>query len=248
MALLPILLPKDFSPKISVSNVVSIGDILASKNTGKEEFIPLAKDLGISSIEALRCLKKGLGDKIEKGEILAEKKKIIGVSRIFSPFSGTIARLEESTGRLCILTQTQENIETIKSPVDGKVTFCDNNKIVLETEKDAVVADKVSGSGIRGELFLIPGEEISPDEVTNNLIKKIALGISFEKAALSKALALGASGIIGVVIKDEDINDFKEREIKNPIFKITLDNFKKLAADKGREVYLDTENKIIIVL
>lgn len=248
MALLPILLPKGFNPKISVGNIVSSGDLLASKNTGKEEVIFLAESLGISPSKVLRCLKKHLGDMVDKGEILAEKKKMVGAKKFISPFSGTITRLEESTGRLYILTQNEESIETINSPVDGKVTFCDNNKIVLETEKEAILADKISGSGTRGELFFLPGEKIKPEDISGELTKKIILAKSFEKAAFSKAFALGVLGIIGVEIKDEDIDSFKEKKIKNPIFKINLENFKKLAADKSKQVYLDTDNKIIIIL
>jgi hypothetical protein len=248
MSLLPILLPKGFNPKISVGNIISTGDILAYKNISKEEGIPLAENLGISSLKVLKCLKKGLGDKVEQGETLAEKKKMVGGKKVVSPFSGTITRLEESTGILYICVHSAEISETIKSPVDGKVTFCDNNKIVLETEKEAITVDKVSGFGARGELIFLSGEEIKQDEITKDLVKKIVLGMSFEKAAISKAFALGVSGIIGVGISDEEIDNFNEKEVKNPIFKVNSDNFKKLEADKGKEAYLDSENKIIIIL
>ncbi|PIY94587.1 MAG: hypothetical protein COY68_01775 [Candidatus Levybacteria bacterium CG_4_10_14_0_8_um_filter_35_23] len=248
MALLPVLLPKGFKLKISVDSVVCAGDLLAYKNIGKEEVILLSKNLKISPSKVLKCLKKNLGDRIEKGEVLAEKKRIVGGKKFISPFSGTITRLEESTGRLFILSQSEEKIKEIKSPVDGKVTFCDNDKIVLETEKESIPADKMSGSGIRGELFFLPGEEIRPEDIFGDLAKKIILGKSFEKASLSKAFAIGVFGIIGEQIKNEDIDSFKEKEIKNPIFKVNLENFKKLIVNKGKQVYLDTDNKLIIIL
>lgn len=248
MALLPVLLPKGFNSKTSVGNIVSTGDLLASKNIGKEEVVLLSKNLKISPSKVLKCLKKNLGDRIERGEVLAEKKKMVGGKKFISPFSGTVTRLEESTGRLFIFTQSEERIEVIKSPVDGKVTFCDNDKIVLETEKEAIPAEKISGSGTRGELFFLPGEEIRPEDIFGEHAKKIILAKSFEKAAFSKAFALGVLGIIGIEIKDEDIDSFKEKEIKNPIFRVNLENFKKLTVDKGKQVYLDTDNKIIIIL
>lgn len=248
MALLPIVLQKSFNPKVTVGKVVACGDLLASKNTGKEEIIPLAKVLGVSPTKVLSCLKKGLGDRIGEGELLAEKKKLVGGKKFFSPLSGTIVRLEESTGNLYILTQSEEDVEVLKSPVDGKVTFCDNIKIVLETEKEIVSAEKASGNGIRGELIGLSGEVIKQEDVSGDLTKKIILGLSFEKAAFSKAFALGALGIIGVNIEDEEIDNFIEKEIKNPIFKVSLDSFKQLVAAKTKQIYLDTENKTIIIL
>jgi hypothetical protein len=245
---LPISLPDGYILKTSENTTVKIGDILAERTLGKDIIVPLAEKFNIDPKKVITILKKGPGDKVEEGDVLAEKKGIINIKRATSHFEGTVLKLEEDTGNLHIRTHGIGEVETIKSPVDGKVTICDNSKVVLETEKKALSAIKSFGKEIKAELAYLSKEKIEFEDIDKKIDKKIILAKTFDRAALSKAFGLGALGAIGFNIPDEDIEHFKKRELEALIFQVDDKSFGELIKADGKEVYLNAENKIIVVL
>jgi len=250
MTSLPIILPENFVAKVTVGKKVTEGEIIAQKKqapTGK--ILPIAKFLGTPPNKTLKFLKKKPGDRVEKGELLAEKNGVLNGKKLISAFSGTILRLEEDTGDLYIVTDEGEKQDEISivSPVAGKVVFCDNTKIVIETDKNGIVSEKVSGENANGELFLIEGDEIDSSKLTEKISGKIVLGKKFDKTAVYKTLAMGAVGIICQEIEDADFNDYQEKKTKNPLFKVSKENFEKLVKTNGKPVVLEAEKKLIIL-
>jgi hypothetical protein len=252
MTLLPILLPKGYKPKVAVGQKITAGKALAQKLTGsKDEVVHLAKDLGISPKAAIKSLKKTLGSRFEKGDIIAIKKKFgLGKKQIISEFSGTLVKIEEDTGDLFVRIASDEEAlgEPIISPVDGIVDFCDNEKIVLKTEKTTILVEKSSGKGVRGNLLILNKKEIEDEDVKKEVEEKIVAGQCFEKAAIFKILAMGGLGIIALNSCEQDLKDVFERSLNKPIFLISEENYKKLEKYQGGEVYLDAENKAIVIL
>ena len=245
---LPISLPNGYTLKTSENAAVKTGDILAERPVGKDIIVPLAEKFGINPKKVMATLKKGLGDKVEAGDILAEKKGMIKVKRAISQLEGTVLKLEEDTGNLYIRTDSTGEIETLKSPVDGKVTFCDNEKVVLETEKRALSASKSFGKEAKAELIYFNKEKIEFEDIDKKIDKKIILAKTFDRAALSKAFGLGALGAIGLDIPDEDIDHFKKRELEAIIFQVDNKSFEELVKENGKQVYLNAENNIIVIL
>ncbi|MFH1186956.1 MAG: hypothetical protein V1697_02145 [Candidatus Levyibacteriota bacterium] len=248
---LPISLPDGFSIKTSVGSDVKTGDILAEKKSSKDVIVPLAEKFEISPKKVFDVLKKGLGDKISKGELLAEKKGIFGKKTAVSQFEGTILRLEEKTGRLHISSSEKGETEVLKSPIDGKITFCDNTKVVIETEKEAVFAVKSFGKETKGELIYLNNEnneKIKFEDIDKKVCKKIILAKSFERAAFSKVFGLGALAAIGLEVLDEDIDHFRQIELDALILQVNENSFKELKNAVGKQVYLNGKNKIIVVL
>jgi hypothetical protein len=252
MILLPILLPEGFAPKVSVNDKLTAGQIIAEKSQkGIEEVIHVSKIFNISPNQVAKVLKKNLGDSVSKGDVVASKKGPLrlGTKKIISEFSGTIFKIDEDTGDVLIHTSSgDKNIIKIISPVDGTVNFCNNDKIVVKTDKEAIIATKATGEEIKGELFVIEDKDIDFNEVPKEVLKKIVLGNKFEKGSIFKALGLGALGIIGVEIRESDFEDLEEKGIKSPVLQVEEKDFQKLAKLKNKEIYLDPENKSIVVL
>lgn len=245
---LPISLPDGYTLKTSKNSVVKVGEVLAEKAFGKDVVVPLAKKFGISPKKVITILKKGPGDKVETGDVLAEKKGIINTKRAISQFKGIVLKLEEDTGNLYIRSQALEEIEVLKSPVDGKVTFCDNEKVVLETEKKTFSAVKSFGKEARAELIHFSKEKVEPEDIDKKIDRKIILAKTFDRAALSKAFGLGALGAIGLDVSDEDIDHFRQRELEALIFQVDNESFEELVKADGKQIYLNARNNIIVVL
>lgn len=251
--LLPILLDEGYTASVSVNAQVTVGQIIARKQAGSEDkTIQLAKILNIKPGDSIKYLKKKIGDKVLEGEIIAQKKRIglLGTKNIQSPFSGTIVKLEEDSGNLFIRKDSVSGVtETIKSPVEGTVNFCDNSKIVIQTEKEATVARVALGEEVGGSVYLLTDEKVDASKLNREVFGKIILGKIFQKAALFKSFALGAKGVIGIDIEDTQIEDLEGKNIKKTaIFLVEEDDYQKLAVNKNRQVVLVPETKTIIIL
>ena len=250
MTLLPILLPEGFAPKVSVNDKLTAGDIIAEKKEkGADEVIHVSRILGIPPKTIIKHLRKHLGDGVLKNQILAEKAGIFGGKKIISDFSGTVIKIDEEAGDVYIHTgQSSKNPATIVSPVEGTVDFCNNEKIVIKTDRETLVAKEAKGEDLRGELYLIEGEEVNFEKITSEVSKKIVLGKNFEKGSIFKAFGLGALGIVGVEIKQGDLEDVEEKGIKSPVLEIEEADYSKLLKHKQSQVYLDPKNKALVVL
>lgn len=247
MILLPIFLPQGSLPKVSVKDKITAGQVIAEKQSVKKDYIiHLTKDFGISAGKIQKSLKKNLGDSVEEGTVIAEKKKVLGKENIKSPISGIIAKIDEENGDIYIKTLNQEKGDAIISPVDGVIDFCNNEKIVIKTEKDVVIASDAFGQERMGELLLI--EELDTYKLTNKIENKAILTKSIDKISLFKAIGLEAAGIITLELFGEDFIDFEEKPIKTPVMIVNEEDFKKLTKHNKDKIYMDTKNKSIIVL
>lgn len=252
MILLPILLPEGFKATVTVGEKITSGQVIAEKkDKAIEEVIHVSQIFKIPPHKMPKIVKKNLGDGVSKGDILAIEKGPLGFGnkKIISEFSGTIIKIDSENGDVLIHTaSTKENKSTFISPVDGTVDFCDNNKIVVKTEKDAVMAIRVSGKETRGELFVFEDEDVDFSEISQTVEKKIILGKTFAKGAIFKAFGLGALAVIGVKIRESDFEDLEEKAIESPVFQVSEGDFEKLKKNLGKQVFLDPENKCLVVL
>lgn len=252
MILLPILLAEGFKPTVSVGEKITTGQIIAEKKEkGVEEVIHVSQIFKVSPHKITKLIKKNLGDGVSKGDILAVEKGPLGFGnkKIISEFSGTIIKIDSENGDILIRTaSTDKSKSTFASPVDGTVDFCDNIKIVVKTEKDAVMATRVSGRETRGTLFALEDENVDFGEISQVVEKKVILGKSFAKGAIFKAFGLGALGIIGVKIRESDFEDLEEKAIKSPVFQVSEEDFEKLKKNLGKQIFLDPDNKCLVVL
>jgi len=257
------------------------GESVAGGERGKDIEVDVAEVLDIKPGEAVKFILKRPGDRIEEGGLIAAKKGVLGIGGkgIRSKVSGTVFKIDEDLGILYIRVNQSRldplqpaspnrgerrgssdrkkyKEEDIFSPVDGVVELCDNKKIAIKTDKDAILADKVSGKGIVwAETILLGKDGVDPDSIgvdpsdLNEKIRgKIILGRFFQREAISKALGIGALGIISQNISDEELEDLRKKNIDTPIFIINEENFEELVKYNGKKIYADAEKSVIIPL
>lgn len=252
MTFLPINLPPNCHVLVAVGDKVNKSQLIAEKKSSQVgKVLPLAKILSVSPKTTIKYLKKQMGDRVRKGELLAEKSNVLKGEKVLSPYSGTLFKLEEETGDLYIITEPSftETSERQKgdvfSPVEGKVIFCDNTRIVLETDKNAVYAKDAAGEKSQGELHLITDKKIDYNKIPEKVEGKVILGEEFAKAAVYKAIAMGTAGIICQNVEDADFKEFEEKQIKVPIFEVSKEDFTKLTKLSGKTVYLEPEERLV---
>jgi len=251
MTLLPVLLPEGYVVKVSANKKVAAGDIIAEKKEGSvsEEIVHVSESLNISPQKISKILKKNLGDAISKGEVLAAKSGALGITskKIISEFSGTIVKIDEESGDVTIRGNTEgQSLKTIISPVAGVVDFCNNEKIIIKTDKDAILALDGLGEENEGELLYI--ENFEETGLTREIEEKVILVRAIDKVSVFKAIGLDASGIITEGFEDADFIDFSQKNVEMPVMIINDDDFKKLASSSGKRVYLGGKDKSIIIL
>lgn len=246
MTLLPIILPQGFTPKVSTNDKVTPDTIIAEKESAKEEIINVSF-LDEKNLE--KVLKKNIGDSIKEGdEIAARNGKLgIGAKKILSKYSGIITKIDKDSGDIYIRTgQGEEIVEKIFSPVVGVVDICNNEKIVIKTDKDAIFAEDAVGKKGEGEAYYI--EDLDFNKLTSEISDKIVIVKSLDKTALFKVLGLSALGIITEEVEDIDFIDLNEKKISIPILNVSDEDFKKVVKNKNKKMFLDGEKKTIVIL
>ena len=250
MTLLPILLPEGYVLKVSVNDKLTVGKVIAEKkSSGNEKIIHVASILNFPPKDISKALKKNLGDGILKGDTVAEKKGNLGMGskKIISEFSGTVIKIDEENGDLIIREAgEEESPETLISPVEGTVDFCNNEKIVIKTDRNAILAQDGLGGEKEGELLYL--ESTREEDLSSVIEGKIILAKTIDKVAVFKAIGLDVSGIITESLENMDFVDLTEKAITTPIMTVSEDDFKKLIKANGKKIYLGGKDKSIVVL
>lgn len=258
MIALPIIIPEGFSPVLSVGDAVQASQILAQRTKSPEEIINIAEELGLPLHNSSKTLRKKPGDIVKNGDIIAIRRKLFGWKKeaIVSRVDGLVLRFERDTGNFVIQTSEQLLTENILSPVDGIVAMCDNGTIVINTEKNIANALSASGRSGVGEIFILDESFDknlgNADELVYRLdsqsIGKVVIGGLFPRDVLMKGIGIGAAGIIGVQIADEDFAHLSQKNITTPVMLVDHDILKKLVSWKGKKVFIDSQSKSIIFL
>lgn len=249
MTLLPINLSEGFIAKIAVNDKLKTGDVIAErKGKSKEEVIHFSSDYKIPPNKIHKALKKNLGDSIKEGSVLAIKKKLFGGEKIISKISGTIVKIDEEKGDIYVktLNESDSENEQLLSPVDGVVEICNNEKIVIKTDKDVILAEDSLGGQASGEILYFAN--LLENELNSSIAGKVALVKTLDKVSFYKIMGLDAAGIITQEIEDTDFIDLTEKRITTPVMNVTDEDFKKIVKKDGKKVYLNGKDKSIAIL
>jgi hypothetical protein len=256
MTLLPVLLPEGYTSKVSVNDKLAAGDTIAILTSGNKETLEntvnVAFYFNVPSHDITKFLKKNLGDAISEGEVLAEKKGGLGKSaqKLISQFSGTITKIDQTNGDVGVRSASgniePESSKTIISPVAGTVDFCNNEKIVIKTDRDAILALDGLGEEAQGEVISLG--ELEETELNSEMAGKIILADSVDKVSLFKAIGLDAIGIVIKSLEDTDFIDLEQKRITVPVMIVSEEDYKKLARIDKKHVFLGGKDKTIVIL
>jgi len=166
--------------------------------------------LGIMPHEVESLLLKKTGDRIEKGEVIAESKSFIKWlrSKITSPITGYVESVSLVTGQV-LLRELPLPVE-VKGYIDGQVVEeIPHEGIVVETAATFIQGIFGIGGEAWGRLtFAVnaPDETLTPDKLTTDLNGTVVVAGSFAGYdAIKKAQETGVRGLIVGGIDDEEL-------------------------------------------
>lgn len=186
---------------VSIGSQVSPSDIIGTAQVlSGFRIINISQTLGISPKDTENFLKRKIGERIFKGELLAEKVDVLGRKKIItSPNDGTLEHLNEETGDLRI-TFLSKKVE-LPAGVFGIVEDIDKIKgrVIIKTQASIVHGMFGTGRVRDGILHLVGKRDqlIDKSFSTPALEGKILVGGSLVfKDTISSCISNGVSGII----------------------------------------------------
>lgn len=215
-----IILKKDRILPLKGKVVVKIGDKVSAEDVVARTDLPgdiqpvnVANKLGVPPGDVPDKMVKKVGDKIEKGEIIATSKMLFGLFRssVTSPITGTVENISSITGQV-LLREPPIPIE-VKAFIDGIVSKVYENEGV-EIENKSAYVQGIFGIGgeITGEIKVAvdnPISPLSPDLIDESFRDKIIIGGSIvDLPSIKKALGVKAKGIVAGGIDDRDLKEF----------------------------------------
>jgi len=245
MSLLPVHIPIGFTLLVKNGDAIVAGQVVAKRNAlSRGKRIPIAELLEVSPKNVSRYLRKNPGDSLRLGEIIAEKSSFITTAEVVSGISGVMTGFDTQSGEMLIEKsgEAEETAEAeIVSPFDG---------IMLTTRDGGLVGLRGTGGSAQGELIFADSTPKIPVEgahITVAMIGNIVLGSLFTKEALAKASGMGVSGVVTLKINDEDVLILEQKRMLLPILEVDEATWQSLAKHVGKQVYLDSVAKTILV-
>ncbi len=254
MPVLPILLTDGYIPVIQPQDPVRIGQILATRVKSTELPVNIAAKLDLQAKKVVQHLLKNPGDSVKPGDEIAAKKNFLGKTEaaVVSTIEGIVTRYERDTGMLFIRPAGQaEGEETLISPIEGTIALCNNEKILIETDKHFILGSRGSGDQISETLVFVhenSSEAVQSFELGADTIGKIVLGKYFPKELLIKSVSMGIAGIIGTKFLDEDLAYLLNKQITMPVIQVEEADLPKLKHWDGKRAFMHGEGKTIILL
>jgi hypothetical protein len=175
--------------------------------------IKVANKLGIEPSEVPALLTVKVGDKVNRGDIVAVTKGMWGLfkSECKSNTTGTVELISNITGNVGVR-EAPTPIE-VDAYIPGKIIeVLDGEGVVIEAHGALIQGIFGIGGERRGEIMMItsgPDQPITADMITAAHAGKIIVGGSnLSGEALRKAHELGVTGIVVGGIVDKDLVDY----------------------------------------
>ena len=182
MTSLPVPIPSDFEITVKKGDKVATGDILAKKTSTSSDHqdadpstvlheieLSVGTIFNVSPERARHLLLKSPGDGIKKGDILAKRSRNLGmkIDEIISSIDGTIFKFDRTTGVLVLQTADTsfpDDVSTVKeecvySPLEGTISVCHNDSIVIDSASDGLVGTKGIGGIGKGEMLIVQAKD-----------------------------------------------------------------------------------------
>ncbi len=205
--------------------LVKVGDVVQSSQSvakaylpGDVELVKVTSLLGLEPEDLPVVLRKKVGDRVEKGDMMAEYKAFFGMIKKYvqAPMAGTIESISDLTGR--VLIRGAPHPLEINAYIPGKVVdTLPREAVVIET--NAAILQGIFGVGgeNHGEIRIATksaDEELKPENIAADDKGKILIGgsqVGIE--ALKKAADAGVKGVVVGGIRHAALLEFIGMEI-----------------------------------
>jgi hypothetical protein len=177
---------------------------------GNVTSVNLVNKLGVTPVELPNFMLCQVGDPVQVGDPIAETRPFIKwfKTTVQSPVAGTLESVSTVTGQV-LLRQPPEPVEVLAF-IDGKVVeVIEEEGVVIETAGAYIQGIFGVGGETWGRLRMVaddPGDGVTADRIPDDCAGEILVGGSLiEYGAIEKARAVGAAGLIGGGIRDQDL-------------------------------------------
>lgn len=208
----------------------------------------LVEILQVPPEKVIKCLLKGLGQEVKRGELVASKKGLFKKRSFFAPVEGILDSLtEEGILRIKIIT---------KKRVKTKPPFPDQETIKIK-------GNWGKGSQALGELFCLEKEAAIFNLKGEHGDQILALAGRLNRGLWHKAKSIGIKGIICGELPDKEFGKEIEKEVllagdeqrsiaiplvvlgeKGIIFK---DIWQVLKENQGKKIWIEGENRRVLI-
>jgi hypothetical protein len=204
---------------VEEGDLVEYSDIVArTEISGDPEIVKASVLLGVEPEDVTRHMQKGIGDKVEEGEVFASYNALFGLikKQVEAPVTGTIESISEVTGQV-IIRGSPIPVE-IDAYIPGKVVeVLKDEGAVIETSAAFIQGIFGIGGETHGEIKLIAesnSDQVTPDKIMEEDKGKILVGGSMvDLESLKKAARIGVRCIVSGGIRHEDLTEFIGEEI-----------------------------------
>ncbi len=199
---------------VKVSDIVKPDDVVArAMLPGPQQAIKLAEKLGVEAGEVSGFFKLGIGDSVEKGQLIAETKGLWGMFKqeVHSEVAGTVESISTVTGH--VLVREPSVPVDIPAYISGSVVeVLPGDGAVIET-RCAMVQGIFGVGGERHGIVRVavgsPDDLLEPSHINEDDKGKILVGgsgITYE--AIVRATEVGAVGLVVGAVRDVDLTKF----------------------------------------
>ena len=203
---------------------VDFDTLLVKKVDKKDLKIHLAQELDIQPSKIFLSMKKNVGEKINKGDILAVKKSFLSEKKYVCDFDGIIKEINHDDGSV-IITSSNEKLKPENSFFKGIINKIQQNEIELKVETYVKYELKESNENFGGEVLLINNKSIS-DVKEESAKNKIIITKRIEPYNQVRLEVLGAKGYVtlenlrhkleiphAMLLKENDLNDISKTNL-----------------------------------
>ncbi len=177
---------------VKEGNKINFDTPLFEKKINQNISLNISRELEINPKNIFRNLKKLVGEKVKKGDIIASKKGLFTSKKVRCPDDGIIKEIDHHQGILIIETADKKKSQVL-SPFKGEVEKVNKDSLVVNLSKAQEFSLKKASQDFGGEVFYFtPSSELS----TNDVLKKIIFCEHISSYLQVKSEALGALGYV----------------------------------------------------
>jgi hypothetical protein len=195
-------------------DVVKGEDVVArTALPGNVSTVNVAGLLGVPPEDIKFMMHKKVGDAIEKDELLAQSKGLLGLfkSSVPSPVKGTVESISDITGQV-ILREAPQPVE-VTAYIDGEVTeVIPREGVIVESIASFIQGIFGIGGEVRGELLTVaegPNDLLKAEIIKPEHKGKVLIGGSLADEPLLRAAAgAGVHGIVVGGVEDATLKKF----------------------------------------
>lgn len=204
---------------VNVGDMVNPDSVVARTDLpGIMQTVRVAEKLSIETSEVEGYLRVKIGDKVERGTVIAQSKSFFGLmtNECKSPIDGTVELFSPVSGHVGI--RFKPTPVEVTAYMQGRVTeTIPEEGVVVETRGALIQGIFGVGGEKLGELKMIvlgPDEVVDEDKITEDLTGKVVVaGSNITGAALRKAAQFNVAGVVVGGIIDKDLIEYLGHDI-----------------------------------